>query len=161
MTNGRKTMRDENRCALTRSGENAVEDFGFASNIELSRRLIEQNDAGAELYSAECTRKSDSLPLSAREIRAAFIATRQHGIKLRKAVCPGRPKRVEHKLVACTLWRNVVAERQLKADEVLKNGGDSRSPAVQIEIAEINTIDFDRAGLWIVEPAQQLRECRF
>jgi len=92
--------------------------------------------------------------LSSREIGAAFIAARQHGIKRCKFVCARRTKRVEHKFVACTPWRDVVAERQLKADEVLKNGGDSRSPALQIEIVEINTIDFDRAGLWFVKPAQ-------
>src|SRR5262245_18861389 len=111
MENSRKTMRDEDGCAVTRSGENAVEDFCFAANIELSCRLIEQNDACAELYRAECTRQSDSLPLSAREIGAALIAAGEHRIELGKAICTRRTKRIEHNLIGRTLWRNIVAER--------------------------------------------------
>ena len=42
VSNRRKAMRNENRCALSRRGEDAVEDLRLAAHIELRRRFIEK-----------------------------------------------------------------------------------------------------------------------
>ena len=54
--------------------------------------------------------------------------------------------------------RHVVAQRQFEADEVLEDGGDARAPGREVELAKVDAVDFDGAGLRVVQAAQQLRE---
>ena len=52
--------------------------------------------------------------------------------------------------------RHVVAQGQLEADEVLEHRGDPAAPAVEVEVAEVDAVDLDGAGLGVVEAAEQL-----
>src|SRR5262249_46367844 len=48
MANRRKAMRNENGGRVSCRSENAVEDFSFAADIELSRWFVQQHHSGAE-----------------------------------------------------------------------------------------------------------------
>src|SRR2546430_7020678 len=50
------------------------------------------------------------------------------------------------------------SDLQLEADEVLKDGGETRAPRLQLERAEVDAVYFDGAVLRVVQPAQQLRD---
>ena len=56
--------------------------------------------------------------------------------------------------------RHVLAQRELVAHEVLEDGCDARPPDGQIEVAQIHAVHADRARCRVVQPAQQLDECR-
>src|SRR5579871_1809642 len=55
LTNRREPMRDQNRGYLARRFQDAFEDFGFAAHVELSGRLVQQNQASAHAHRAQCT----------------------------------------------------------------------------------------------------------
>ena len=57
--------------------------------------------------------------------------------------------------------RNVVAQRQLEANEILEHRRQPRAPRLEIELAQIDAIDLDGAFLRVVQPAQQLRQRGF
>ncbi len=63
-------------------------------------------------------------------------------------------------LVRRAAGRNVVAQRQLEADEILEHRGHARAPRVEVERAQVDAVDLDRAGLRVVQAAQQFRERR-
>jgi hypothetical protein len=44
----------------------------------------------------------------------------------------------------------------LEADEILEHGRDPRSPRAEIEVAQVDVVDLDRARLRVVQPAEQL-----
>src|SRR5262249_59758870 len=50
--------------------------------------------------------------------------------------------------------------RQLEWDEVLEDRRQPRSPGVEVELAEIDAVDLDGAGLRVIKPAEQLRQGR-
>ena len=56
--------------------------------------------------------------------------------------------------------RDVVAQRQLEAHEVLEHGGDAAPPVVEVEPAQVDAVDLDRAAGRVVQPAQQLGQRR-
>ena len=60
-----------------------------------------------------------------------------------------------------TGWRDIVPQRQFEADEILKYRGEPMTPAFELEIPQIHTIDFNSTALRIVQPAQQLRQGGF
>ena len=72
----------------------------------------------------------------------------------------GRLERLEHDVIGRAAGRDVVAQRQLEADEVLEHRGQPRAPRRQVELAQVDAVDLDRAGLRVVQPAQQLGERR-
>src|SRR4030095_6218620 len=67
-------------------------------------------------------------------------------------------ERSQHLVVRRALGCDIVAQRQLEAGEILKDGGYPRPPAFEIEVANIDVIDLNGAGLRIVNAAQQLGE---
>src|SRR6185436_13429312 len=87
--------------------------------------------------------------VEAREIRGAGVRERGEDGGVRRGIRLG---------ARCSLRRDVVAQWQLEADEVLEDRGDAAPPRVEVEIAQVDSIDLDRSGLRIVEPAQQLGE---
>ena len=52
--------------------------------------------------------------------------------------------------------RDIVAQGEVEADEVLEDGGDLRAPGVDVEVAQVDAVDLDRAGGRVVEAAEQL-----
>src|SRR5438876_580723 len=54
----------------------------------------------------------------------------------------------------------IVVQRQLEADEVLKDGGDAGAPRPEVKMAKVDAVDFDGPRLRVVEAAQQLGERR-
>src|SRR5262249_33257613 len=54
--------------------------------------------------------------------------------------------------------RDVVAQRELEANEVLEHRRHARPPHRDVERAEIDAVDLDRARLGVVEPAEELSE---
>src|SRR6185503_16320794 len=83
LPHGREAVRDEDGGALPRRRQDAFEDFRFAADVELRRRLIENHDAGAKPDRAERTRQRDTLPLAARQVDAVFVAAREHRVERR------------------------------------------------------------------------------
>jgi len=89
----REAMGDQNRRALPRRGEDAVEDLRFAAHVELRRRFVEEDDAGAEAHAAERARERDALPLAAGEIGAALVAAREDRVERGEVRRAGRVER--------------------------------------------------------------------
>ena len=50
-------------------------------------------------------------------------------------------------VVGRAVGRDVVAERQLEADEVLEDRRHAGPPAVDVELAEVDAVDLDRAAV--------------
>ena len=80
------------------------------------------------LHRAQRARQRDALPLAAGEVGAAVVAARQHGVELGEIRRARRVERRAHDVVGRAGRRDVVAQRQLEADEVLEHGGDARAP---------------------------------
>src|SRR5206468_7887771 len=76
-----KTVRDEDRRAMARRGEDPVEDFRFAPHVELRGRFVEQDHAGPKLHGAQRARERDALPLAARQIGPIVVAAGQHRVQ--------------------------------------------------------------------------------
>ena len=160
MADGGEAMRDQNGRAMPRRGEQAIEDFRFAAHVELRGRLVEQHDAGAELDGCQRPGERDALPLAARQIGAAVVPAGKHRVQCGQVRRSRGLERRAHDIVWRACRRHVVAQRQLEADEVLEHGRDARAPRREIELANVHAVDLDRAGLRIVQPAQQLRDRR-
>src|SRR5207248_95708 len=64
VTNGRKTVRYEDRRAVTRCREDAIENLGFTSNIQLGGRFVEKHDSRSHAHRTKSARQCDALPLS-------------------------------------------------------------------------------------------------
>ena len=109
-------------------------------------------------HRAQRARERDALPLPAGEVGAARIAAREHGLEVGEVRGAGGGQRRADRVVGRAGGRDVVAQRQLEADEVLEHRGDARAPGSRVERAQIDAVDLDRAGLRVVEPAQQLGE---
>ena len=122
---GGEAVRDEDRRAMPRRGENALEDLGFAAHVELRGRLVEQHDARAHRDRAQRARERDALPLSAGEIGAALVGAREHGVELGERRCARGRQRVPNHVVGRAGRRDVVAQRQLEAYEILKDRRDA------------------------------------
>src|SRR5438445_1645596 len=133
----RKPMRDENGGAVTRGRQEAIEDLRLAADVELRGRFIQQHDACAELYGAQGARQGDTLPLPAGKLRAAFITARQYRIEAGEVGATGRLERILHDGVRRARRRDIVAEGQLEAGEILEDGGEARPPRGEIELAHV------------------------
>src|SRR5579871_4530443 len=59
-----------------------------------------------------------------------------------------------------TRGSDVVPQRQLELDEVLKYSGDAGSPGLDVQFPHVDSVNLDSACLRIVEPAQQLGQRR-
>ena len=160
LTHGGEAVRDEDRRAVTRGGEEPVEDLGFAPDVELRGRLVEQHDARAELHGAQRARQRDALPLPARRVGAAVVAARQHRVELGQVRRARRLERQPHRVVGApagaTLSRSGSSSRMKSWNTAVT----PRSPGGEIELAQIDAVDLDRARLRVVQPAQQLGERR-
>ena len=151
-------MRDQNRGGVSRRGQDAIENLRLAAHVELRRRFVEQHHTRAQLDRAQRPRERNPLPLPAGEIGAVLVSAREDRVERREMRRAGLHQRLLDRLVGRTGGRNVVAQRQLEPDEVLKHRRDALAPCVDVELAQIDAIDLDRAFIGIVEPAQQLRE---
>ncbi len=103
-----------------------------------------------------------ALPLTAGQIGAALVSAREHRVE--RARDPTRPPtRAPREIssgdapVGATLSRSG-SSRRMKSwnTAAIRVRHDAK-----IELAEIDAVDFDRAGLRVVQPAQQLRQRRF
>src|SRR5262249_9004714 len=143
-----------------RRGENAVEDFRFPAHVELCGGLVEQHDAGTELYGTQGAGQRDPLPLPARQIGTAVVPARQDRVERGEVVGAGGFEGGTYDAVGRCRRCYVVAQRQLEADEILEDSGHPRSPGSRIDVAQINAVDLNRARLRIVQTTQKLRERR-
>src|SRR5262249_27063248 len=130
------------------------EDLGFAAHVELRGRLVEQHQAGAELYRAQRARQCNPLPLPAREVGPAGVATREWSVELGQVNRAGIGKRLANGVVGSAIGRNVVAQRQLEAHEVLEDSGETRAPRRDVEFSQVDAIDLDRARARVVKTTQ-------
>src|SRR5437867_798423 len=156
VADGREAVRDQDRRGAPSGGEDAVEDLGLAADVELSRRLVEQHQPGAETHGAQRPRQRDALPLAARQLRAAGVAAGQHRVESGEARGTGRGERLLDRVVRSAPGSHVIAQRQLEAHEVLKHGGQARAPPVQLQGAEVHAVHLYGAILRIIQPAQEL-----
>ena len=104
------------------------------------------------LHGGQRAGQRDALPLAAGKVGAA---RRSRG-RARCRARPGSPRRPPRARRAprhrgAPAGRHVVAQRQLEADEILKHGGRPRAPGGEIELAQVDAVDFDRAGLRVVQ----------
>ena len=149
-------MRDQDGGAVPGGGQQAIENLGFPAHIELRGGLIEQHDAGARVARRPARGPERiALPLAARQISAAVVPASENRVQPGQVRCARRFERSAHDLVGRASGGYVVAERQFQADEVLENGRDARAPRGEIELAQVDAVDLDRARLRIVQPAQQ------
>jgi hypothetical protein len=65
VANRLKAMRDQNGCAMPSGREQALENLGFSSHIELRGRFVQQHDASAQSYRGQCASERNALPLAA------------------------------------------------------------------------------------------------
>src|SRR5262249_42856323 len=136
----REAMRDEHRRTVPRRGKDSLEDLCFAANIELRRRLVEQNKPGSHCHSAQRSSQRDPLPLASREVCSILVAARQNRAETREVSGTGRVERLPDDLVWRTTWGHVVAKRQLEAEKILEDSSQTRTPCRQIELAQIDSI---------------------
>ena len=80
--------------------------------------------------------------------------------RLARFAAPAAASALCHGVVWCAGGRDVVAQRQLEAGEILEDRGDTTAPGFQRQVAEIDAVDLDRARLRVVQPAEQLGERR-
>ena len=147
-------MRDQNRGDVPRGSQNPLEDLRFAANVELRGGFVQQHHASAQSDGAQCPRERDPLPLAAREIRAAFVAASQDGVESRKIPPRPLPSRALRMAASgapsgATLSRSGSSKRMKSWNTAVTR----RAPAVQVELAQIDAIDLDRARLRVIEPA--------
>ena len=93
VAHGREPVRDQDRRAVARRGEDPVEDLGLAAHVELRGRLVEQHDARAQPHGAQRAGERDALPLPARQVGAAGVATRQDRVEVGKTARAGLRER--------------------------------------------------------------------
>ena len=157
----------EKRCeirivvAVTRRREDALEDLGLAAHVELRRRLVEQDDAGAGRDRAQRAGERDALPLPAGEIGAAGVAAREDRVEAgERRGARGCPARRESSRPArrtgATLSRSGSSRRMKSWNTAVTR---ARHDATSM-LAHVDAVDLDRARLRVVEAAQQLGERR-
>src|SRR6476660_4348666 len=127
-TDGREPMRYQNRGAPRRLGQDSLEDLRFAAHVELCRRLVENHEAGAEPNAAQRACEGNALPLSSGEIRAAGVGARQDRIQLGERRCSRCGQGIVDRWVGRTSRRDVVAQRQLESNEILKDSRNAMAP---------------------------------
>src|SRR6516162_5531721 len=155
MPDGGESMRDQDGGAAPRRRQKAVENLRFATHVELRGGFVEQHHASARFNRRQCPRQCYPLPLSAGEICAAVIAASKNCVERGQFCRTSRFQCGLHNIVWRTCGRDIVAQRQFKADEVLEHGGDAGAPRREIELAKIGAVDLNPAGLRVVEPAKQ------
>ena len=104
------------------------------------------------------TREGHALPLASGEVDPAGVLRREHRVERREVVGPGGDEGGEHVLVGGAVRRDVVAQRQLEAGEVLEHRGDPAAPLGDLEVAQVDPVGLDGTRRRVVEPAQQLGE---
>ena len=88
MPHGREAMRDQDRRAVARCCEDALEDLGFTTNIELRRRFVEQDHSGAFLDRRQRAGERHALPLPARQVSASLVAARRIASRVARCAAP-------------------------------------------------------------------------
>ena len=160
LAHGREAVGDQDRGAAARRLEDAPEDLRLAAHVELRRRLVEQHDPGTGAHGAQCPGEGDPLPLTPRQVGAARVALRQDGVEVGEVVGTGTGQRSGDVVVGAAPGGDVLAERQLEADEVLEHRRHALTPAGEVEPAQVDAVDLDGAADRVVEPAQQLGQRR-
>src|SRR4030095_12213180 len=106
-----------------------------------------------------------SLPLAKRELVAAVKPAAEHGlVPLREIsdhrVGPALARRVDDLVHAVDRFDlaepDIFADRQMIAHEILKDHADLLPKVEWIELANVRTVNQDRALGRVVEPAQEL-----
>ena len=118
-------MRSACRRRVSGRGENAVEDLGFAPHVELSCRLVEDDDAGPGPDGAKGSCQRDTLPLTARQVGPAFVSAGKDRIERRQVGGATLFERFTNGLVRRASGRHILAQRQLEPREVLEERGQS------------------------------------
>ena len=160
---GREPVRDEDRRAAPRGVEQPVEDLGLAADVELGRGLVEdarrRRRAAPRRGRAPARRAATGRPRG----RCRPRSPRQHRVERRRgrsARAPARGRRARSSSDA-PAGRDVVAQRQLVADEVLEDGRDPRRATTPTSSSRRSTPSTRIAPVvGVVEAAEQLGERR-
>ena len=145
-----------NRFCIRADGFQAVEEFGFAANVEMCGRLVQEQDCR---IADQCPREADRLLLSAGEALAALgdrhlVAERMTGDEGFDA---RKPRSLDDLLVGGfgIAERDVVAELAEEQIGVLQHEADARAQVGRIVLSQIDIVDQDLSVLRIVEAGYQ------
>jgi hypothetical protein len=105
-------------------GQQPIEDFQFTTDVELRRRFIEDDQAGALAYRAEDAGQRYALPLPAGQIPAVRPTAAEHHVEISQIGYAHRDQRLTDRRVRRAARGDVVPHRQLEADEILEHRGD-------------------------------------
>src|SRR5690242_4979059 len=158
--NGREAVRDQHRGLVAAQFLEALEHFELRARVERRRRLVEDQQLRVAHVGA---RNGDLLPFATRKIDAAaktladdlIVAVGQFPDHLVGEAAPRRlhdPQTVVARLDAAD--RDVLAGRQMIADEILEDDADVRPQRTQIVFAQVASVEQDAAFVGIVEASQ-------
>src|SRR5262245_45869904 len=153
--------RDKNRHVALSQQLQAFDEFRFAAQIEVRRRLVKkQNPRLAD----DGTGESDCLLLPSRQAAAAFldgeiVAKRVSGSELLDA---RQPRRFENLLLGRgrKTKRDIVTQPAEEQINILQNEPDAVAQVRGIVLAQINVIDQNAAFVRIVETGEQAADGR-
>src|SRR6266478_9498548 len=143
MTHSGEPMRDQYGGGAPRGRQDTLENLRLTAYIQLRGGLIEQHHARAQAYRAERPRKGNALPLATGEFGAALVAASEYCIEARQLSGARVCQSLLDDGVGSSRRGNVVAQRQLEADEILKHGSHAGTPRIDLDLAKIDTIDLD------------------
>ena len=86
MPHARETMRDQDRRQPARQLEEAVEQLGFGTDVEMRRGLVENEHRRASFDGVHRSRECDPLPLATGQVDAAEVARERRVDALGQAV---------------------------------------------------------------------------
>ena len=138
-----------------------LEKFGFAAQIEMRRRFVEEKNLRPADHSA---REPDGLLLPSRKAAATFrnghvVAKRMRCRELLYACQPGR---FENLLIG-RCWKaegNIVAKLAEDQVDVLENEADPAPQIRRLVLAKIHALNQDAALVRLVETGQQTADRR-
>ena len=112
-----------------------------------------------ELHRAQRAGERDALPLAAGEVGAAVVAAREHRVEageVRRRPPPASAARTTSSgaPAGATLSRSGSSKRMKSWNTAVTRARHDG----EIEVAQVDAVDLDRARLRVVEPAQQLGE---
>jgi len=158
----RRAMSGDDNCHVT-SGEHPqpLEKFGFAAQIEMRRRFVEEKNLRPADHGA---REPDGLFLPSRKAAATFrnghvVAKRMRCRELLYACQAGRFEN----LVIGRCWKaegNIVAKLTEDQVDVLENEADPAPQIRRLVLAKIHALNQDAALVRLVETGQQTADRR-
>jgi len=118
-------MRDQDGRAVACGGEDPIEDLCSPRTSSCAVGSSNSTTPAPISIAHNARARGDALPLAAGEIGSALVAASQPRVETGQLACARGCEGPIHRLVGCAGKRDVVAQRQLEAGEILKDGGDA------------------------------------